>query len=286
MMDDFLLRALAAGFGVAIIAGPLGSFVVWRRLAFFGETLAHSALLGVALGLVLHFSATLGIIAVALLIAVLLVAGEGQGGRGRPGLPTDTLLGILAHTALAAGLVALALIEPVRIDLMAYLFGDILAVGTADILWIYGTGAVAMAVLIAIWRPLLAVTIDAELARVEGVKVRAVRLVFVVLMALVIAVSLKIVGIVLITSLLVIPAAAARGFARTPEQMAVGAALIGCAAVALGMAGSFHWDTPSGPSIVLAAALIFAVVSLWPRRPRRSSGAGRPASSGKISRSG
>ena len=286
-MDDFLVRALAAGFGVAIIAGPLGSFVVWRRLAFFGETLAHSALLGVALGLVLHFSATLGIIAVALLIAVLLVAGEGQGGRGRPGLPTDTLLGILAHTALAAGLVALALIGTVRIDLMAYLFGDILAVGTADILWIYGTGAVAIAVLIAIWRPLLAVTIDAELARVEGVKVRAVRLVFVVLMALVIAVSLKIVGIVLITSLLVIPAAAARGFARTPEQMAVGAALIGCVAVALGMAGSFHWDTPSGPSIVLAAALIFAVLSLWPRRrPKRSSGAGRPASSGKISRSG
>jgi zinc transport system permease protein len=197
-------------------------------------------------------------------------------------LPTDTLLGILAPTALAAGLVALALIDTVRVDLMAYLFGDILAVGSDDILWIYGTGAVALAALIAIWRPLLAITIDAELARVEGVKVRAVRLVFVVLMALVISVSLKIVGIVLITSLLVIPAAAARGLARTPEQMAVGAALIGCVAVALGMSGSLLWDTPSGPSIVLGAALIFAVISLWPRRRGR----GKPASPGKISRSG
>ncbi len=260
-MDDFMIRALIAGFGVAIVAGPLGSFVVWRRLAFFGGTLAHSALLGVALGLVLQFSITPGIIAVSLLIAVLLLAAEGRGK-----LSTDTLLGILSHTALAAGLVVFAFLEGVRVDLMAYLFGDILAVSRADVYWIFGAGALALGVLAAIWRPLLAITVHEELARVEGVPVQAIRFIFMALMALVIAVSLKIVGILLITSLLVIPAAAARGFSRNPEQMAVIAAGFGSLAVALGMSGSYFWDSPSGPSIVLAAALLFAVASLWPRR--------------------
>ncbi len=172
-MDDFMLRALIAGLGVAVVAGPLGSFVVWRRLAFFGATLAHSALLGVALGLVLHFSVTLGIVAVSLLIAAFLVAAE-----GRAKLPTDTLLGILSHTALAAGLVALAFLETLRVDLMAYLFGDILAVSRADVYWIFGAGALAPGVLAALWRPLLAITVHAELAQVEGVPVQAIRFVF------------------------------------------------------------------------------------------------------------
>lgn len=260
-MDDFMVRALIAGLGVALVAGPLGSFVVWRRLAFFGETLAHAALLGVALGLVLHFSITPGIVAVSLLLAALLVAAE-----GRAKLPTDTLLGILSPTALAAGILALAFLETVRVDLMAYLFGDILAVSRADVYWIFGAGALALALLAALWRPLLAITVHAELAQVEGVPVRAIRFVFMALMALVIAVSLKIVGILLITSLLVIPAAAARAFARNPEQMAVIAAGFGCLAVALGMSGSYLWDAPSGPAIVLAAALVFAAARLWPRR--------------------
>ena len=260
-MDDFMLRALIAGLGVAVVAGPLGSFVVWRRLAFFGATLAHSALLGVALGLVLHFSVTLGIVAVSHLIAAFLVAAE-----GRAKLPTDTLLGIWSHTALAAGLVALAFLETVRIDLMAYLFGDILAVSRVDVYWIFGAGALALGVLAALWRPLLAITVHAELAQVEGVPVQAIRFVFMALMALVIAVSLKIVGILLITSLLVIPPAAARGFSRNPEEMAVIAAGFGCLAVVLGMSGSYLWDTPSGPSIVLAAAAIFAAAWLRPRR--------------------
>jgi zinc transport system permease protein len=260
-MDDFLLRALLAGIGVALVAGPLGSFVVWRRMAYFGDTLAHSALLGVALGFLLGINAELGIIAVCLTLALVLVALQHQ-----KRLATDTLLGILSHSALSLGLVAIAFLETLRVDLLAYLFGDVLAVTSTDLYWIYGGGCAALLVLAAVWRPLLAATVHEELARVEGVPVTGVHLAYMVLIALIIAVALKIVGILLITSLLIIPAAAARRFARSPEAMALYAALLGCAAVAGGLYGSLHWDTPSGPSIVVAAALIFVLSTLIPHR--------------------
>lgn len=262
-MDDFLLRALIAGFGVAVICGPLGAFVVWRRMAFFGSTLAHSALLGVALGYLLHFDMTLGMFAVSLVLAALLYVAE-----QRKTLATDTLLGVLAHTALAAGIVMVAFLDTLRTDLLSLLFGDILSVGEADIYWIYGGGVVALAALAWIWRPLLALTVHEEMAEVEGVHATLVRFVFMILLAIVIAVSLKIVGLLLITSLLVIPAATARHLSRTPEQMAVLASVIGCVTVAAGLAESFAWDLPSGAAIVLTAALIFAIVSLLPRRTK------------------
>ena len=262
-MDDFLLRALIAGFGVAVICGPLGAFVVWRRMAFFGSTLAHSALLGVALGYLLHFDMTLGMFAVSLVLAALLYVAE-----QRKTLATDTLLGVLAHTALAAGIVMVAFLDTLRTDLLSLLFGDILSVGEADIYWIYGGGGVALAALAWIWRPLLALTVHEEMAEVEGVHATLVRFVFMILLAIVIAVSLKIVGLLLITSLLEIPAATARHLSRTPEQMAVLASVIGCVTVAAGLAESFAWDLPSGAAIVLTAALIFAIVSLLPRRTK------------------
>lgn len=263
-MDDFLLRALLGGIGVALVAGPLGSFVVWRRMAYFGDTLAHAALLGVALGFVLGVDTNLGIIAVCLLLALILVAMQRQ-----KRLATDTILGILSHSALSLGLVAIAFLQTLRVDLLAYLFGDILAITTTDLCWIYGGGLAALLILAWIWRPLLATTVHEELARVEGVPVTAVYLVFMLLIALIIAAALKIVGILLITSLLIIPAAAARRFARSPEQMAAGAALIGAAAVIGGLYGSFQWDTPAGPSIVIAAAALFALIAALPRRNQR-----------------
>ena len=207
-MDDFLLRAGVAGIGVAAVAGPLGAFVVWRRMAYFGDTLAHAALLGVALGVVAGISVNVGIVIVCAGVASALVLLQQQ-----RMLASDTLLGLLAHSTLSLGLVALALLETVRVAILAYLFGDILAVSPTDLLWIYGGGAVALAVLIAIWRPLLSITVNEELARVEGVNALRVRLVFMLLIALVIAVALKVVGMLLITSLLIIPAAAARRFA-------------------------------------------------------------------------
>ena len=255
-MDDFLVRALIAGCGVAAIAGPLGSFLIWRRMAFFGDTLAHSALLGVAAGTALGIGGNAGIVAVCLGVAVLLVTL----GRDRR-LAGDTVLGILSHGALALGLVALAFIERGKVDLQALLFGDILSVTSSDIAWIYGGGAAVAVALAWLWRPLLAATVHEELARVEGVAVGRVRLVFMVLLAVAIAVGLKVAGLLLIAALLIIPAAAARSLAATPEQMALGASLIGGLAVVGGLYGSLTWDSPAGPSIVIAAMLLFAAVT-------------------------
>ncbi len=258
-MDDFVVRALVAGFGVAAVAGPLGCFVVWRRMAYFGDALAHASLLGVALGLALGLDLTIGIIGVAVASALMLAGLQRQ-----RTLAGDTLLGILAHSALALAMVALAFIEGARVDLMAYLFGDILAVSVRDLDWIWGGAVVALALLAVLWRPLLAITVHEELARVEGVRVGLAQLGFMLLIALVIAVALKLVGVLLVTSLLIIPAAAARRLARTPEGMAGLAAALGALAVAGGLWASLEWDTPSGPSVVMAAAAIFAALWLLP----------------------
>lgn len=260
-MDDFLLRALAGGIGIAVLAGPLGSFVVWRRMAYFGDTLAHSALLGVTLGFLLGVNPTVGVMAVCVALALLLV-----GLQERRSLAADTLLGILSHASLSLGLVALAFLETLRVDLMAYLFGDILSVTPQDLAWIYGGGAVAMIGLGLLWRRLLAVTVDEELARVEGLPVRSLRLAFMLLIALVIAIAMKIVGMLLITSLLIIPAATARRFSRTPEQMAGLAAVFGAVAVSGGLTASLLWDLPAGPSVVVAAAALFLLSAAAPQR--------------------
>jgi len=261
VIDDFLLRALLGGFGVALVAGPFGAFVVWRRLAYFGDTLAHSALLGVALGFLLSINLTLGVIMVCQLLALLLFFGQRQ-----RLLSSDTLLGILSHGALSLGLVVLAFMPDVRIDLMAYLFGDILAIGPTDLTWIYAGGGVALAGLLWLWQPLLAITIHEDLARVEGVPVTRINGLFLALIALTVAVMMKVVGMLLVTSLLIIPAATARRFARNPEMMALLACLLGCASVGGGIYGSFQWDTPTGPSIVVAACIIFALSFLVPAK--------------------
>jgi len=253
MLDDFLWRAFIGGLGVVVVAGPLGCFVVWRRMAYFGDTLAHSALLGVALGFLLGIDLTVGIAATCVVLAVLLVLLQQQ-----RRLATDTLLGLLSHASLAIGLVAISFLESLRVDLLSYLFGDMLAVGRADLAWIYAAAVLALAILALLWRPLLAMTIHEELAEAEGVPVVWVRLAFMLVIALVIAIAMKIVGILLITSLLIIPAATARQFARSPEQMALLAVLVGALAVAGGLAGSLGWDTPSGPSVVVAAVGLFA----------------------------
>lgn len=258
MLDDFFTRALIAGIGVALVAAPLGCFVVWRRLAYFGDTLSHSALLGVALAFLLEVNITLAVFLVCAAVALALVVLQ-----RRATLSSDSLLGLLAHAALALGLVALAFLTSVRVDLMGFLFGDILAVSKTDILTIYLGGAAVVVVLAVIWHGLFAATVNPELAEAEGMKPHRSNLIFVLLMATVIAISMKIVGVLLITALLIIPAATARRFARGPEQMAVLAALVGAAAVVGGLYGSLYWDTPSGPSIVVAA-VVFFVISLSP----------------------
>jgi len=260
-MDDFLARALLGGLGVALAAGPLGAFIVWRRMAYFGDTLAHSGLLGVMLGILLNISPELGVVATCLTVAVSLVLLQRQ-----RWLAADTLLGILAHTSLSLGLVTLAFLETVRVDLVGYLFGDILAISPTDLYWIWGGALLALTALVGLWRPLLAATVHEELAQVEGVPVFAMRLAFMLLIAIVIAVAMKVVGILLITALLIIPAATARRFARSPEGMAALASGLGCAAVGVGLWASLHWDTPAGPSIVVAAATLFALGQAIPKQ--------------------
>jgi len=253
-MDDFFVRALLGGIGIALLAGPFGCFVVWRRLAYFGDTLSHASLLGIALGLLLDLNLTLGVIAIGGLVAIGLHLLQRQ-----QRLPGDTALGILAHASLSLGLVLLAFMEQVRVDLLGYLFGDILAVSPADLLWIYAGGGGCLALLLWFWRPLLSLSIHEDLARTEGVAVERLQLLFLLLMAVLVALMLKIVGLVLVTSLFIIPAAAARRLTRTPEAMAIVAALLGCLAVCGGLIASLHWDTPAGPSIVLVATLLFVL---------------------------
>ncbi|MBB6485113.1 zinc transport system permease protein [Rhizobium lusitanum] len=258
MFDDFFLRAILAGVGLALTTGPLGCFIIWRRMAYFGDTISHSALLGVALSLLFQLNLTLSVFAVAALVSILLLFLQ-----RRQALSADALLGILSHATLAIGLVIVAFMSWVRIDLIAFLFGDILAVSQSDIVVIWVGGIFVLAAIAWLWRPLLASTVNPELAEAEGLRPERARLFFMLLMAVVIAIAMKIVGILLITALLIIPAATARRFAGTPETMAIFASLLGAVAVVGGLFGSLRYDTPSGPSIVVAALILF-IVSLLP----------------------
>lgn len=260
VFDSFLLHAFAAGAIVSLAAAPLGCFIVWRRMAYIGDTMSHSALLGVALGLALGINITLGIAIITVTIALLL----GLSARQRA-ISSDTVLGILAHSSLAFGLIAIGAMPWVRVDLMGYLFGDILAVGNADLLAIGIVTALSLAVLAAIWRALVASTVSEELARAEGVKTGLIRIVFMLLIAVVVSVAMKLVGVLLITSLMIIPAATARHFARSPEAMAVIASLAGIASVALGLIASYGFDSPSGPSVVAASSVLFVLASIFSR---------------------
>lgn len=258
MFDDFFFRALIAGIGIALITGPVGCFIVWRRMAYFGDTMAHSALLGVGLAMLFDLNIMVSVFAIAFTIAMLLVVLQ-----KRHTLSADSLLGILSHATLAFGLVLVAFMSWIRFDLMSLLFGDILAVSVTDLITIYAGGALILTALVKLWRPLLAATINEDIARAEGLQPELHRTYFMILLALLIAIAMKIVGILLITALLIIPAATARRLAMSPEQMAIYAAFIGACSVVAGLYGSLNYDTPSGPSIVVAT-VIFFVISMLP----------------------
>lgn len=258
MLDGFFVRALLGGIGVAIVAGPIGCFILWRRLAYFGDTLSHSALLGVAMAFLLELNITLSVFIICLIVSLLLLLLQ-----KRASLSSDALLGLLAHATLAVGLVVLAFMTWVRVDLMGFLFGDILAVSKSDITLIWLGGLVVLAGLLSIWRRLFAATVNYDLAKAEGAKPDFTNFIFMALVAAVIAVSMKLVGVLLITALLIIPAATARRFSTSPEHMAIMAAAIGSLSVIVGLNGSLQWDTPAGPSIVVAALAGF-IISVLP----------------------
>jgi len=251
MIDGFIISALIAGIGVAVAAGPLGCFVVWRRMAYFGDATAHAAVLGVAVALLAEIPILLGVLLAALGMAVAVTA------RRERGLAADTLLGVAAHASLALGLVAVSLAPGRPVDLEAYLFGDILALSHVDIavIWIGALGI--LAVLTMRWTRLLTITLNDDLANAEGLTPDRDRLLLAFCLATLVAVAIKVVGALLITAMLIIPAAAARSLARTPEQMAGAAIGIGIVGVAGGLALSLSIDTPVGPSIVVAITALF-----------------------------
>lgn len=252
MFEDFLFRAFVAGIGLAIITGPLGCFIVWRRLSYFGDTLAHSALLGVVIAYALSFNIILSVFVISGVISLSLLYLQ-----KKTFLPNDALLGLLAHSVLAVGLVLLGILSFIRIDLMGLLFGDILSVNVNDLLIIWIGGCIVLALLILIWRPLFAGTVNLELAKAEGLNPELANTIFTLLIAAVIAISIKIVGILLITGLLIIPASASRNLSSTPIQMAIIASIVGVISVILGLYSSLTWNSSTGPTILSISLLIF-----------------------------
>ena len=257
MLDDFLVRALIAGIGLAVVAGPLGCFVVWRRLSFFGDTLAHSALLGVLLSITFNINVSITIFAVSSLVALLLLKLQKS-----TNLAGDSLLGLISHSSLAIGLVILGFLSFIRFDIMGVLFGDILSVNTNDILAVWIGGGLILIVLWYIWKPLFASTVNFELAEAEGMRPERVNAIFTILLAALIAISIKMVGVLLITGLLIIPTAMARNLSNNPKQMVILSIIGGLLSVFIGLYASLEINTASGPSIVTVALVLF-ILSLF-----------------------
>jgi len=252
MLDDFFIRALIAGVGIAIVTGPLGCFVIWRRLSYFGDTLAHSALLGVTLAYTLEFNIAISVFIISSFIALILIDLQ-----KRTNLPGDALLGLLAHSSLAIGLVVIGFLTFIRFDIMGLLFGDILAVTIDDIFIIWIGGPLILIILKLIWKPLFASTVNYELAEAEGLKPDRAKAIFTILMAGIIAISIKMVGLLLITGMLIIPAAMARNISSSPQMMVIYSVIGGLLSVILGLLTSLEFNTASGPSIIAAALFLF-----------------------------
>ena len=252
MLDDFFIRALLAGIGIALVTGPLGCFIIWRRLSFFGDTLAHAALLGVTMAVFFEINIAFSVFLISSVVALILIKLQKS-----TKLPGDALLGLLAHSSLAVGLVVIGFLTSIRFDVMGLLFGDILAVNQNDLLLIWIGGAFILLILKFIWKPLFASTVNHELAEAEGMEPNKFNAIFTVLMAAVIAISIKIVGLLLITGMLIMPAAMGRNLSNNPQQMVKLSVIGGLLSVIIGLFSSLELNTPSGPSIITAALILF-----------------------------
>ena len=262
LLESYLYRALLAAFGLVFATAPLGCIVIWRRLAYFGDATAHAALLGVALSLAFSFSIYIGVSIVAIGVAAIIAGVENLP------LPRDSLLGITAHSALAFGLIVASLSPHMRLDLHSYLFGDILAVSVEDVMIIWGL-SIGIAILIASrWRNIITVTLSNELALAEGISPKKEGWIITLCLAIIVAASIKIVGALLISALLIIPASTARNLSNTPEDMVMKGAVIAALAIMLGIAASYQFDIPTGPSIIALSAIFF-IISLFLRMMQR-----------------
>jgi zinc transport system permease protein len=253
LLDDFVLRASLAGLIMVVIAAPMGCLMVWQRLAFLSDTLGHAAVLGVGVGLLLQVQPIFGVLAVALVIVFSL----SRVGNFDSAL-SETTLAIISHTGLAGGIILVGILPGPGVNLEAILFGDLLATSKSDLLSLLLTTSLLVVLLLRNWRAFVAVSVSREIAQAEGVEVRRVQLL------------MKVMGVLLIAAMLVIPTSSARLFSRSPEQMVLISGFYGLAALAGGMASSFHFDWQTGPAIVLSATLLLLLTLVVARfvRPR------------------
>ena len=263
MFDDFFIRALIAGIGIALVTGPVGCFIIWRRLSFFGDTLSHSALLGVTIGFFFDINVAVSVFLISSAIALVLLKLQKT-----TKLPGDALLGLLAHSSLAVGLVVISFLSSIRFDIMGLLFGDILAVNEIDLLIIWLGGAMILLILKIIWKPLFASTVNNELAEAEGMNPERANAIFTILLAAIIAISIKIVGLLLITGMLIMPAAMSRNISNNPQQMVKLSVVGGLLSVLIGLFSSLQFNSPSGPSIITAALVLFILTLIKIKRTK------------------
>ena len=263
MFDDFFIRALIAGIGIALVTGPIGCFIIWRRLSFFGDTLSHSALLGVTIGFFFDINVAFSVFLISSAIALILLKLQKT-----TKLPGDALLGLLAHSSLAVGLVVISFLSSIRFDIMGLLFGDILAVNEIDLLIIWLGGALILLILKIIWKPLFASTVNNELAEAEGMNPERANAIFTILLAAIIAISIKIVGLLLITGMLIMPAAMSRNISNNPQQMVKLSVVGGLLSVLIGLFSSLQFNSPSGPSIITAALVLFSLTLIKIKRTK------------------
>lgn len=257
MLDPFIIRALIAGVGIASISGVLGCFVIWKRLAYFADSIAHSTILGVALGFVAEIATEIGVIIVCFAFIIFLLWLQKN-----KALATDTLLCILTYTSLSIGMVIISVIGQ-RFDIHSYLFGDILTVTLNEIYLIYIGGFITLIILMLNWSSFILMTIHEDLAAAEGVPVLLINSIFMFLIMIVVIVSIRIVGVILITSMLIIPAASARYLTHSPKNMAIVASLLCVASIIIGILCSNMLDIFCGPSIVISSAAIFMLTLLF-----------------------
>ena len=260
-MEDFIYRALLASFGVSVIAGSLGCFVIWKRLSYFSDSISHSALLGVALGLATGLGINFGLVLVGALFSILIVILQ-----QKDFWSSDAVLGIFSHVSLSLGIVVLGFIGDQNTDYFSYLFGDILSITTRDIYWIFFVMFIVIFLLVVNWKKLLLLTLNEELAKAEGINKIFYELLFMLLIALAVSVSVQIVGVLLITSLLIIPPAIARLFSSSPVRMIISSIIVSVASVLLGLYISMVFDVATGPAIVITLGALFFTGQLIPSK--------------------
>ena len=264
LLDDFVIRALIAGIFMVSIAAPMGCLMVWQRLAFLSDTLGHAAVLGVGIGIGLQLHPMFGVLAVVLLIVLSLSRVNNFNNA-----LSETALAIISHSGLAAGLILLGTLPNRNISLESILFGDLLATSVNDLMMIAITVAVLVFLLLHHWRSFVAVSVSREIAQAEGIEVRKTQFLMYLMIALLVAVMMKVMGVLLIAAALVIPTSSARLVSRSPEQMVLFSAIFGMGSLAGGMTSSFHFDWQTGPAIVLSAAVLLVITLVVKHLARR-----------------